>query len=167
MKHLLLLTTALLVSAILLSACGGDAGIKESGPTTSAGMSQQADNHTDDGDSHGNEHGDEEQDVVKLSDEAAREAGIIVSRAELGALEKSVSLPAEIRFDADRVANISPRVSGIIAKLYASEGDVVKRGDTLALISSRELAGLKAVWLKAQTQASLAATALALSLIHI
>ena len=48
-----------------------------------------------------------------------------------------------------------------IAKLYASEGDVVKRGDTLALISSRELAGLKATWLKAQTQASLAATALA------
>ena len=47
------------------------------------------------------------------------------------------------------------------AKLYASEGDVVKRGDTLALISSRELAGLKATWLKAQTQASLAATALA------
>jgi len=85
----------------------------------------------------------------------------MTSRAELGALDQNVSLPAEIRFDADRLANLSPRVSGIIAKLYASEGDVVKRGDTLALISSRELAGLKATWLKAQTQASLAATALA------
>ncbi len=160
MKHLLLLQTALIASALLLSACG-DGGVKQSNPATSDASSQQADNHTGDGDSHGDEHGDEEQDVVKLSDEAAREAGIIVSRAELGALGKSVSLPAEIRFDADRIANISPRVSGIIAKLYASEGDVVKRGDTLALISSRELAGLKAVWLKAQTQASLAATALA------
>ena len=163
MKHLLLLTTALIGSTLLLSACGGDAGLTEGGPATSVASSQQADNHTEDGDgdNHGDEHGDEEQDVVKLSDDAAREAGIIVSRAELGALGKSVSLPAEIRFDADRIANISPRVSGIIAKLYASEGDVVKRGDTLALISSRELAGLKAVWLKAQTQASLAATALA------
>ena len=179
MKHLLLLTTALIGSALFLPACGADAELTDRGPTISAATSQQADNHTDDGDNHtddgdnptedshgdgdnhGDEHDDEEQDVVKLSDEAAREAGVIVSRAELGALEKSVSLPAEIRFDADRIANISPRVSGIIAKLYASEGDVVKRGDTLALISSRELAGLKAVWLKAQTQASLAATALA------
>ena len=120
MKHLLLLTTALIGSALLLSACGGDAGLTEREPATSAATSQQADNHTEDGDSHGDEHGDEEQDVVKLSDDAAREAGIIVSRAELGALGKSVSLPAEIRFDTDRIANISPRVSGIIAKLYAS-----------------------------------------------
>ena len=160
MKNLSLLTTTLIGSILLLSACGGDVGVTTNGSATS----QQMDEHTDESieSSHGDEHDDdEEQDVVKLSNDAAREAGIIVSRAELGALEKSVSLPAEIRFDADRVANISPRVSGIIAKLYASEGDVVKRGDTLALISSRELAGLKAVWLKAQTQAALAAKALA------
>ena len=124
MKHLLLLTTALIGSALFLPACGADAELTDRGPTISAATSQQADNHTDDGDNHtddgdnptedshgdgdnhGDEHDDEEQDVVKLSDEAAREAGVIVSRAELGALEKSVSLPAEIRFDADRIANI-------------------------------------------------------------
>ena len=158
MKPFLCLTTALMTSALFLSACG-DGSVKQSSPATSETVAEHKHGHTDH--EHGDEHGDENQDVVKLSDEAAREAGIMTSRAELGALDQYVSLPAEIRFDADRLANLSPRVSGIIAKLYASEGDVVKRGDTLALISSRELAGLKATWLKAQTQASLAATALA------
>lgn len=162
MKPLLCLTTALMTSALLLSACSNE-GVKQSSSATSETVVEHKHGHTDHehGDEYGDEHGDENQDVVKLSDEAAREAGIMTSRAELGALRQYVSLPAEIRFDADRLANLSPRVSGIIVKLYASEGDVVKRGDTLALISSRELAGLKATWLKAQTQASLAATALA------
>ncbi len=78
--------------------------------------------------------------------------------AEMG---QSLSLPAEIMFDADRVANVSPKVSGVVAKLYASEGDHVKRGETLALISSRDLAGLKATWQKGETRKALAARALA------
>lgn len=177
MKRILLLSTAVFTTALFLTACGGDSSdVKERASTSTTVSSQQEENHDDDhgGDDHGkdiqgdkdhgdDDHGDEEEDndIVKLSGEAAREAGVVVSQAALGQLGQTISLPAEIRFDADRVANISPRVSGIITKLYASEGDTVKRGDTLALISSRELAGLKAVWLKAQTQSSLAATALA------
>jgi len=155
MKRPLLLNTAIAATALFLSACGGDAGvIKETGTDISAASSQNYNNHADDSEDHN-------EDIIKLSDEAAREAGIVVTQAELAPLGQSISLPAEIRFDADRVANVSPKVSGIIAKLYASEGDTVKRGDTLALISSRELAGLKAVWLKAQTQSALTETALA------
>lgn len=187
MKRNLLLSAAFFTTALFLTACSGDAdGIKERPSTSAAVSSEQADNHSDDdhsneshsdenqgddhadddhgGDSHSDdEHGEEDEgsDIVKLSDEASREAGVVVSQAALGQLGQTISLPAEVRFDADRVANVSPKVSGIIAKLYKGEGDVVKRGDTLALISSRELAGLKAVWLKAQTQASLAETALA------
>lgn len=168
MKSILLLNTALFTTALLLSGCG-DAQIKANPPTTppTAAASGVSDSHDEDrdehgeGDTHDDDHDDESQDVVKLSETAAQEAGIVISQAELGPLGQFISLPAEIRFDADRVANLSPRVSGIIARLYANEGDVVKRGDTLALISSRELSGLKAVWLKAQTQASLAETALA------
>jgi cobalt-zinc-cadmium efflux system membrane fusion protein len=155
MKQLSFFTTALMASALFLSACDG--GVTQNNSVISSDASQ----HTDDGDGHEDKHSDSESDIIKMSDDAAQEAGIIVSRAEFAPLDQSISLPAEIRFDADRIANVSPRVSGIIAKLYASEGDVVKRGDTLALISSRELAGLKATWLKAQTQATLAATALA------
>lgn len=114
----------------------------------------------DDHDDHAG-HDDHAEDVVKLTPAQARDFGVVISEATTGSMGAYISLPAEIRFDADRIANISPRVSGIIGKLYVSEGDTVKRGQTLALISSRELAGLKAEWLKTQTQMDLAATALA------
>ncbi|MCP4822882.1 MAG: efflux RND transporter periplasmic adaptor subunit, partial [Shimia sp.] len=92
-------------------------------------------------DAHGDEGGG---DVVKLAPEVAKEAGILLEQAELGALGESLSLPAEIRFDADRMANVTPKVSGVIDRLLVGEGDTVAYGDTLALITSRELAGLKA-----------------------
>ena len=89
-------------------------------------------------------HGDEGGgDVVKLAPEVAKEAGILLEQAELGALGESLSLPAEIRFDADRMANVTPKVSGVIDRLLVGEGDTVAYGDMLALITSRELAGLK------------------------
>lgn len=186
MKRNLLLSAAFFTTALFFTACSGDMdGVKKRPAEPEAVSSQQKDKHADD--DHGNEthndegqdddhgdnshsdddHGDDDHDdedegsdIVKLSDEASREAGIVISQAALGQLGQTISLPAEVRFDADRVANVSPKVSGVIAKLYKSEGDTVKRGDTLALISSRELAGLKAEWLKSQTQSTLAAKAL-------
>ena len=106
-------------------------------------------------------HGDEGGgDVVKLAPEVAKEAGILLEQAELGALGESLSLPAEIRFDADRMANVTPKVSGVIDRLLVGEGDTVAYGDTLALITSRELAGLKAKWMISKTNEALAAKSL-------
>ncbi|MEQ3726970.1 MAG: efflux RND transporter periplasmic adaptor subunit, partial [Tateyamaria sp.] len=124
---------------------------------------EAADAHADD--DHAGEapgaHGDEGGgDIVKLAPGVAQEAGIVLEQAELGALGESLSLPAEIRFDADRMANVTPKVSGIIDRLLVGEGDTVAYGDTLALITSRELAALKAQWLTAETRKSLAAQSL-------
>jgi len=124
------------------------------------GDHEDHDDHTDAEGAH-DDHDEAEGDIVKLTAEAATEAGIETALVAKGAIAQSLSLPAEIRFDADRVANVSPRVSGVIGKLYASEGDQVNRGDTLALIRSRELASLKASYLTAQTRQNLANTALA------
>lgn len=116
------------------------------------------DDHTDEAeDAHAHEGG---TDVVKLAPGVAQEAGIVLEQAELGTLGETLSLPAEIRFDADRVANVSARVNGVIDQLFAGEGDKVAHGDVLALITSRELAALKARWLTAETRKSLAAQAL-------
>ena len=132
------------------------------------GETDQDDDHDDhndhaenggDADAH-SDHDESEGDVVKLTSDAAVEAGIKIANAAEGPIAQSLSLPAEIRFDADRVANVSPKVSGVIARLYASEGDQVARGDTLALINSRELASLKAAWLTAETRKALARQAL-------
>ena len=129
---------------------------------------ESADAHGDDdhagesADAHGDDdHSDEGgSDIVKLTGEVAQEAGIVLEQAELDALGESLSLPAEVRFDADRMANVSPRVSGVIDRIFAGEGDTVEYGDRLALISSRDLATLKAQWVTAETRKSLAAQAL-------
>jgi len=114
----------------------------------------------DDHDDHEN-HDKAESDVVKLSADAAKEAGIQTSTVRTGRMGQSLSLPAEIRFDADRIANVSPKISGVIGRLYASEGDDVRNGDRLALIRSRELVSLKAAWLTSKTRENLASKALA------
>ena len=127
-----------------------------------AGEDAHGDDHAGE-DAHGDDHAGEDAhgDVVRMASEVAQAAGIVLEQAESGALGESLSLPAEIRFDANRVANISPRVTGVVDKLFAGEGDKVTVGDTLALITSRELAELKAQWLIAETRRSLASQALA------
>jgi len=161
MKHSLTLTTATLTLAFLLAGCEG-----ETNPSVNADPHTQTteapnENHGADNTLENTPHAENVTgevgigDIVKLSSDMALEAGIKLSKAEKGEMGQSLSLPAEIRFDADRVANLSPKVSGVIARLYASEGDQIRKGETLALIRSRELAGLMASWQKAETQLSL------------
>ena len=155
MTQRLTLQATISALAILLAACGAD--------ETSRVEVQHADQHSQDetGDGHNRAVTEEDHaDIVRLTEQAATEAGIIVEKATLGPMRQTLSLPAEIRFDGDRVARVSPKISGIITRLYANEGDTVARGDTLARITSRELASLKAVWLNAETRRSLAAKAL-------
>ncbi len=185
MKQTLILPTTMMVLAVILAGCGNanpntnrvanepsaatadhDDHGEEKADHDDHGETDQDDDHDDHAESDGkpdghNDHDESEGDVVKLTPDAATEAGIETATVAEGAIAQSLSLPAEIRFDADRVANVSPKVSGVIGKLYASEGDHVARGDTLALIKSRELAGLKAAWLTAETRKALASQALA------
>ncbi|MBO6686849.1 MAG: efflux RND transporter periplasmic adaptor subunit [Henriciella sp.] len=120
------------------------------------------DDHSDHGDDDHDDHGDEEgSDHVELTPNQASEYGIVLSRAERAPLRQSVKLPAELRFDADRIAAVSPRVSGRVIRLTATEGDEVTRGTTLAILSSRELADLKAEYLTSATAVELASQALA------
>lgn len=144
-----------LLLALTLAACGGTS---DSAETASSEASEEHSDHDAHDDTESHE--DEEPDIVRLSPEEATNAGIKLANAELGLLGKTLSLPAEIRFDADRVANVSPYVGGIIKRLYAGEGDTVERGQILALVSSRELAGLKADYLTARTADDLAKAAL-------
>ncbi len=159
MKQSLTLTTAILTFAFLLTGCGGETNTPAKINSQISDASHEA--HEADKDIENASHEENVDgsnirgDIVKLSSRAAQEAGIKLSEAERGEIGQSLSLPAEIRFDADRVAKLSPKVSGIISRLYASEGDQVEKGATLALIRSRELAGLMASWQKAETQLSL------------
>ena len=159
MKQSLTLTTAIVTFAFLLAGCGGETNRSVETNSQISDASHKAREADKDIENVSHEEAVDgnsiSRDIVKLSSSAAQEAGIKLSKAERGEIGQSLSLPAEIRFDADRVAKLSPKVSGIISRLYAREGDQVEKGARLALIRSRELAGLMASWQKAETQLSL------------
>lgn len=164
------LTGLALALAVILAGCGGsgDAARADSAATTGedSGAHDDHDDHDDhdEVESHADEdgHGDHDEeaggDVVLLDKAAAAEAGIKLATAETGAIAETLSLPAELIFDADRVARVAAPVSGLVSKLDKGEGDKVKRGERLAVLSSRELAGLKADFLTAKSAENLAAS---------
>jgi len=82
----------------------------------------------------------EQQRVVRLDPETRKEFGIEVATAGPGWIEKSTSLPAEVRPNQDRLAHIAPRFPGIAREVRAQIGDAVTAGQTLAVIESEALA---------------------------
>lgn len=105
------------------------------------------------GHGHGDEHGhgaegkahdehaesDEHAQRVVLTEEGKKNAGIALGTAAPGKVHVTLSLPGEVRLNEELVAHVTPRVSGISREVKARLGDVVKRGDVLATLDSREL----------------------------
>ncbi|MGK7346436.1 MAG: efflux RND transporter periplasmic adaptor subunit [Candidatus Nitrospinota bacterium M3_3B_026] len=101
----------------------------------------------------GGGHGEE---VVLLTREQIKRFGIEVSIAGPGKIEKHVSLPGEIRVNADRLAHVVPRVAGVVRKVRKSLGDRVETGEVMAVIESRELSDANAACLAAREKLALA-----------
>jgi cobalt-zinc-cadmium efflux system membrane fusion protein len=106
----------------------------------------------DDHDDH-NEHGDQ---GLRLSVAELEEFGIRLATASPGALEVHVDLPGEVVFNPDRVAHIVPRVAGIARQVRSNVGDLVRQGQVLAVLESRELSEVKSAYLVAKERLSLA-----------
>jgi RND family efflux transporter MFP subunit len=121
-----------LLALFLLPACGGDAA-PETGQKAEAG-------HTDDhAEGEGEEHAEEGR--VTLSEAAYRTAQIqmqAVAAEAVAAAGSGLQVPGQVEFEPERVAMISPRTGGRIERLTVVEGDRVRAGQTVALVSSRE-----------------------------
>ena len=158
MKTNLFYATLLSPAFLYLAACGNDAPAPSAANQTGQALDGE---HEETGSGDHDGHEEEASDHVELSAAEAEAAGIRTAEAETGTVSGQLELPAEIRFDADRVARVSPQVEGIVAELHAGEGDTVNAGATLARLTSRELAGLKADYLNALSAERLARTELA------
>lgn len=123
------------LGAVLLAACGAP---RDAGST----------------DEHSGE--DEHAGSVHFSEAQANAAGITVLVVKRSPIPDRLSLPAEVRFDPDRLSRVSTPIAGVVSDIRAAEGDLVRRGQTLAVISSRELADLKAEYLDAASAEALA-----------
>lgn len=103
------------------------------------------------------EHGHEEhEEQLKLSAEEMTEFGIELAQANSGQMDIQVSLPGEIRLNADRLAHVVPRLSGVVQEVHVTVGDKVRQGQVMAVLDSRELAAAKAAYFAAHERVSLA-----------
>lgn len=108
------------------------------------------------GDGHG-DHGEEgEEEAVKLTDEQIKLSRIKVEKAQAGTVMSGAEFQGEAKFDADRTAQVVPRVAGVVELVKADLGQRVKKGDVLAVISSPDLSGQRAALLAARERASAA-----------
>jgi membrane fusion protein, heavy metal efflux system len=87
--------------------------------------------------------GEEPSTVVKVSAQVAREARIATARAERRRLSATVELTGQVVPDPDAIAILSARVAGRIVKALAREGDHVRGGQVVAIVSSPDLARLR------------------------
>ncbi len=87
------------------------------------------------------DHDHEEQalgQAVQISAAEIEEFDIEVAAAGPGSIATSLSVPAEVRPNADRLAHIVPRYSGIVTDVKVTIGDEVRKGQTLAIVEGDE-----------------------------
>jgi len=115
-----------------LNNSGGDhAEKKESGH-----KEEMAGGHGDEHEGH-DEHGEEKS--VKMTAEMQKQNGIFIDSLKMQQLAGVISATGKVEVNADRIAHVSPRISGKIVAVRASLGDSVSAGQVLATLDSVEL----------------------------
>jgi len=101
-----------------------------------------------------------EEGKLAITAEKLKIAGVTVEAAGSGELATGLSFPGEIRFNADRVAHVVPRASGVVQSVSADLGQQVKKGQALATVSSATLSDMRSDLRAAQRRRDLATTTL-------
>lgn len=101
---------------------------------------------------------DEEEGLLRLDAERAKAAGVAMSVAGPAAIGSSLQLPGEIRFNDDKTAHVVPRVAGVAESVAANLGQVVKKGQLLAVLTSPAVSEQRSELLAAQKRLALART---------
>ena len=98
----------------------------------------------------------QDEDHILLSEDQIRALGIGLAKAGPGNLETVLTLPGEIILNDDRVALVTPYVSGYVREIRKRQGDPVRKGEVMAVLESRELADAGAAYLAARERVVLA-----------
>ncbi|CAK9887819.1 MULTISPECIES: efflux RND transporter periplasmic adaptor subunit [Pseudomonas] len=137
-------STLLLAAALLLGLGLGALLARQGGPVAAAPASAHAHAEGDhEEEEHGaaekTEEGHAEEGALTLSQEQIDLAGIELVAVGPRQLQRSLSLPGEIRFDEDRTAHLVPRAAGVVESVAVVLGQQVKAGDLLAVIASPQI----------------------------
>lgn len=122
--------TATLLLAALLAGCGGNAAKDDKGEKSEAAGEAKGDSGKQAG-------------TIKLSADQIRTAGIELVRPTVGANGGAIELPATVEGSPQAMQVVSAAIAGRVVVLNRNLGESVRRGETLAVIESREVASLK------------------------
>lgn len=87
--------------------------------------------------------------VTLASPAVSRTAGFEYAEIRAGALSKEIRRNAEIVYDANQYARLSTRAPGVIVEVRRDLGDLVERGEVVAVVDSIALGSAKADLLQA------------------
>lgn len=134
--------SALLPFALL--ACGDGREKKADGMASMAGMEKAEAGST------------AGKDAVTLSSQQISDAGIEVGRPTIGGTAGAIEVPGLVQGDPQGVQVVSATIGGRLVALNRNLGQSVRKGDTVAIIESREAASLNAEIEAARARAALA-----------
>lgn len=98
---------------------------------------------------------------VTLTNAQLKHNAIEVLTAAPANIQTNLRLIGEIKLNADNAVQILPRLGGVVESVTANVGDMVKKGQTLAVVSSLGVAENRGDLAAAQQRLSLAKTTLA------
>ncbi|MET3710866.1 cobalt-zinc-cadmium efflux system membrane fusion protein [Sphingomonas trueperi] len=137
---------AALPLTLTLAACGGGGGKPQTNQTNQTQPAETT---------------QVEESVVALTPQQITTAGIELTYPTLGRSGGAIALPALLESDQQATRIVAATVPGRIVELRRNLGDHVRRGETLAVLESREAAGLQAEVQRAAAGAELAHRTLA------
>lgn len=97
---------------------------------------------------------------VTLSNEQLKHNAIEVLTAAPANIQTNLRLIGEIKLNADNAVQVLPRLGGVVESVTANVGDTVKKGQTLAVVSSLGVAENRGDLSAAQQRLNLAKTTL-------
>ena len=139
--------------SLVLSLCVAVAGVSCSGSSRPHNENESTGEHAAEA---GHEEAGHEEGVVTLSAERIAAAKIRTTPAERRALAPELETTGEVGYEEERMAHVSPRISGRVVRANAGLGDEVRQGSVLAVIDSVELGQARAAYAAATTRADLA-----------
>ena len=96
-----------------------------------------------------------ESDSMRVFAPESLQAQIQVSEVVSQEMSDTLRVAGQIDFDEQALTRIGASVTGRVTQIQASLGQVVNKGDTLALINSSELSGSQLAYLKARSEKEL------------
>lgn len=139
---------AITIGLILLVALGGGVGYRLTHSATAGGQSEHSGHeeagHAEEKGGHAEEsekkgHDGHEEKLVKMTAEVQKQGGVVVAPVQKKQMAGVISATGKVEANADRIAHVSPRISGKIVAVRSSLGESVAAGQVLVTLDSVEL----------------------------